>query len=490
MVVYGATRQILVAQERNTVKDTVNAVVQRLSPVRSNLTVADVVPRIDVSSAQDKDDPAAGAMPTETSHSSLFSDSVLQKLSREDITVSVYDRSGTYVFTSHNASVDLKKVSDLQLSDEVNGDFDGIVGRAPVHSGSTGKLIGYIQVTDAMNAFHVTMRKITAVIYASSIFALLFSMLLGYVLASRFLKPIKRITDTIDIVNEEPQSSVRIPELKHHDELADLVVEFNGMLDRMQHYIDQQSDFVQDVSHELRTPVAILEGHLQLLNRWGKDDPEVLEESLSASLQEITRMKSLIQEMLDLTRADQVDIQFPNAVTDIHQILQQVVNDFRMIHPDFTFTFDDALEGETFVRMYRNHVEQVLIILMDNAVKYSTSRKEIHISAANEEEGVAMAIQDFGEGISPEDRKRVFNRFYRVDKARSREKGGNGLGLAIAQQLIENYKGTIEVDSALGHGSVFRVNLPVITSNQAAELRRQANLAEQKMKSTEIHSEL
>ncbi len=130
--------------------------------------------------------------------------------------------------------------------------------------------------------------------------------------------------------------------------------------------------------------------------------------------------------------------------------------------------------------MYRNHVEQVLIILMDNAVKYSTSRKEIHISAANEEEGVAMAIQDFGEGISPEDRKRVFNRFYRVDKARSREKGGNGLGLAIAQQLIENYKGTIEVDSALGHGSVFRVNLPVITSNQAAELRRQANLAEQK----------
>ena len=264
---------------------------------------------------------------------------------------------------------------------------------------------------------------------------------------------------------------MRIPPLQRNDELSDLVDEFNCMLDRIQRFIDQQGEFVQDVSHELRTPVAVLEGHLQLLNRWGKDDPEVLDESLTASLQEVKRMKSLIQEMLELTRADQVDVQFPNATADLNQTVEQVVNDFRMIHPDFVFTLDNDLPGEVYVRMYRNHLEQILIILLDNGVKYSRDRKELHVSAALDSDGVALAVQDFGEGITPKDRERVFNRFYRVDKARSREKGGNGLGLSIAQQLIESYHGSISVDSVVGSGSVFRIQLPTITYDEVLTLR-------------------
>ncbi|KRM72858.1 sensor histidine kinase [Lacticaseibacillus brantae] len=473
-VVYGATRNTLVQQERNTVKDTVNAVVTRMSPIPSDLQVSTVVPRLDPTPANQN--PAA----EESEDNSLFSDSVLQKLARQDITVTVFNRAGEVVFSSHSLPVGFQKAARLELTDEVNGDFDGIVGRSPVRSTTSDRVVGYVQVTDAMNAFHATMRQVTTVIYAAAVMALLISMVLGYFLASRFLKPIRRITDTIDIVNEEPQSSARITVPKTNDELSNLVVEFNGMLDRMQHYIDQQSDFVQDVSHELRTPVAILEGHLQLLNRWGKDDPEVLDESLRASLQEITRMKSLIQEMLDLTRADQVDVQFPNAVSDVHQTVNQVTNDFIMIHPDFTFTIDDELTGPTYVRMYRNHLEQVLIILLDNAVKYSTTRKEIHVTASLEMNSVALAVQDFGEGISPQDRKRVFNRFYRVDKARSREKGGNGLGLAIAQQLVESYKGTIQVDSAVGSGSVFRIDLPTISQAQATQLRQMSEVEPEK----------
>jgi len=115
-----------------------------------------------------------------------------------------------------------------------------------------------------------------------------------------------------------------------------------------------------------------------------------------------------------------------------------------------------------------------MIILLDNAVKYSTDRKEIHVSMAqNSGNGIAVAVQDFGEGIAEKDRRRVFNRFYRVDKARSREKGGNGLGLSIAQQLIESYHGQIEVDSALGHGSIFRIDLPTISADKAKALQRQ-----------------
>lgn len=112
------------------------------------------------------------------------------------------------------------------------------------------------------------------------------------------------------------------------------------------------------------------------------------------------------------------------------------------------------------MKIYRNHLEQILIILMDNAIKYSTTRNEIIISAASNESTVNLVVQDFGEGISREDKEKIFGRFYRVDKARTREKGGNGLGLPIAKKLVESYHGTITVDSLEGSGSQFKISFP------------------------------
>ena len=163
--------------------------------------------------------------------------------------------------------------------------------------------------------------------------------LLSYGLSSWLLEPIDLINDTIGKINGDDESdalaNLRVPELKHEDELAELGRLFNKMLDRMQRYIEQQQQFVEDVSHELRTPVAIIQGHLSLLKRWGKDDPAVLDESIEASLQEIARMKSLVQEMLDLSRAEQVEIQFGKEITDAKEVGLQVFNNFQMIHPDF-----------------------------------------------------------------------------------------------------------------------------------------------------------
>ncbi|WP_225047033.1 HAMP domain-containing sensor histidine kinase [Lacticaseibacillus kribbianus] len=487
LVLVTVMRQILVEQEKNSVSDTLSAVEQRLSPVASNLSVSTVEPRVNGTNSTYA--PASDGAKSTSASTSIFSDSVIQKISRADISVAVYDEQGMIVFSSHHHDEPLIEVDTTKIDMTKNSEFQGMIGSAPIVSTVTGHRIGYVQVTDRMTTFYATMRQIWTLIGALFAAALLVSLAIGFFLARNFVKPIKLITKTIDVVNEEPQSSVRIPQLRRRDELGDLVIEFNEMLDRIQRFIDQQGEFVQDVSHELRTPVAILEGHLQLLNRWGKDDPEVLDESLAASLQEVTRMKSLIQEMLDLTRADQVDVQFPNAVCDLNQIIEQVVNDFRMIHSDFVFTLDNDLAGATYIRMYRNHLEQVLIILLDNAVKYSTNRKEIHVSAADNSDGAAVAVQDFGEGISPKDRERVFNRFYRVDKARSREKGGNGLGLSIAQQLVESYHGEISVDSALGHGSSFRIDLPVITPELAEKLRAQ-EAAKAAADQPQLHSQL
>ena len=160
----------------------------------------------------------------------------------------------------------------------------------------------------------------------------------------------------------------------------------------------------------------------------GKDDPEILDESLKASLQEISRMKSLVQEMLDLSRAEQVDTQYANERTDAKQVVYQVFNNFQLVYPEFHITLDDDLPTEVELKIYRNHFEQLLIILLDNAIKYSTDRKEVHISISRTMNEFEIAVQDFGEGITEEDLEKIFDRFYRVDKARARNKGGNGLG--------------------------------------------------------------
>jgi signal transduction histidine kinase len=286
--------------------------------------------------------------------------------------------------------------------------------------------------------------------------------IISYLASSTILRYLKVINNTVDDLNSKPDSDSRIKIRKSNDELYDLTVNINKMLDKMQAYTNQQKEFVEDVSHELRTPVAVLEGHLSMLQRWGKDDPEVLDDSINSSLQELKRMQSLIQEMLDLTRVEQIDSEYLDQVTEVEPLFTQVYNDFKMLHPDFVVNFDDDIEKGSKVKIYRNHLEQVLVILLDNAFKYSGERKEISLSASTNESLLEFVVQDFGVGIEKKDLKQVFNRFYRVDKARSRKRGGNGLGLSIAKRLIEVYQGTITVESVLGSGTVFRVELPIL----------------------------
>lgn len=352
--------------------------------------------------------------------------------------------------------------------------FDGVpvlIMNKPVRSKKSHQIIGYVQVTNSLVEYSQTAKSLLTIFILFGIIAIVASILLGYILSDWLLSPISEINETIDKISsterDDPFANVRVPEFVQNDELSHLADLFNEMLDQMEGYIEQQQQFVEDVSHELRTPVAIIQGHLGLLNRWGKDDPEVLDESIQASLQEIKRMKSLVQEMLDLSRAEQVEIKFKNEITDAHEVGLQVFDNIKMIHPDFTLVLDDNLRGKTPVKIYRNHLEQLLIILLDNAIKYSTDRKEVHLTLDHSSRDVEFVVQDFGEGISEADIKKIFNRFYRVDKARSRDKGGNGLGLAIAKRLIEGYKGSLKVESAVGQGSLFRVSLPLALNDSS-----------------------
>ncbi len=302
---------------------------------------------------------------------------------------------------------------------------------------------------------------------------------LAVFLSSIFFKPLHYLNNALDMVEEESLSNMRVKQPKNNDDWSDLIIHINKLLDRIDKYVNNQKQFVEDVSHELRTPVAIVEGHLKMLNRWGKNDPEIMEESMQASLQEITRMKELVQEMLDLSRADHVDVDYRNEITEVYSTVRQIYNNFVILHPEFHFFLDIDDDGDDiFIQIYRNHFEQIFIILLDNAVKYSKDRKEIHISLSQNLNNIEIAIQDFGEGMSEQDKEKVFSRFYRVDKARSREKGGNGLGLSIAKQLVEGYKGNIRLESSLNYGSIFYIEFPILKDTR--EIYKRKQIAEMK----------
>lgn len=389
---------------------------------------------------------------------------VINGLSVSDLSITVYDPSGQQIFTTagSNKSRTFQKTSKKTVSLVKTNSRKSIVGRIPVYQNKTNKLTGYIQVTSSLRGYYQVADRLLMISMLVLVLVVIASGLLGYVLSYFLLRPIDEIHDTVSRIRDDPTDNHRVPKMHRNDELSDLGNMFNEMLDRMQRYIEQQSQFVEDVSHELRTPVAIIQGHMEMLNRWGKDDPKILSESLDASLKETKRMQDLVQEMLDLSRAEQVEINFRDEKTDVGEVVHQVYNNFKMIHPDFVFTIDDDLKEPTIAKIYRDHLEQILIILCDNAVKYSTTRKEIHLSLSRTLNNVEIGVQDFGEGISQDNMDKVFNRFYRVDKARSRKKGGNGLGLSIAKRLIEGYHGDIALESSAGYGSLFKVTLPVI----------------------------
>ncbi|UUZ97146.1 HAMP domain-containing histidine kinase [Paenibacillus sp. P25] len=214
----------------------------------------------------------------------------------------------------------------------------------------------------------------------------------------------------------------------------------------------QSEQFVEDASHELKTPIAIMEGHLSMLERWGKSDPAVLDESLRTSLEQILRLKGIMQELLDLTRAESVGPLQEVQPLSVHDVIPKTVEGFAAVHPDFSFRQEVSGLTGVKVRIEKRHLEQLLLILLDNAVNYSAERKRIGVIGEVQDGNVQIGIQDQGIGIGEEHIPRLFDRFYRADKARSREQGGTGLGLSIAKRLAENYAGTIWIMSKPGKG--------------------------------------
>jgi signal transduction histidine kinase len=252
---------------------------------------------------------------------------------------------------------------------------------------------------------------------------------------------------------ENPEAKVSTGD----QDLRSLEIAINNLIERMRESHRQQDRFVSDASHELRTPISVIQGYVNMLDRWGKEDEKILEESIEAIKNESEHMKNLIEQLLFLARGDSGRNTLEFTQVNLTEIVEEVWEESEMIDEDHVYRFEG--EPGLWLRADRAMLKQSLRILVQNAAKYSGSGDTIYLRTKRIDGRPAYIVQDEGIGMASSEVVHVFERFYRADAARSRSESGTGLGLSIAKWIIDAHKGEIEVLSRPEFGTRFTVKL-------------------------------
>lgn len=242
------------------------------------------------------------------------------------------------------------------------------------------------------------------------------------------------------------------------DELIEFALTFNRMMDRIEKAYEKQNQFVSDASHELRTPISVIQGYARMLDRWGKDDKEILQESIQAINKESKNMQDLVDKLLFIARNDKDTLVLVKEKFNMSELMEEMLRDTQML--ETKHYIECQIEPGITVNGDRDRIKQALRIFVDNALKYTESNGKITFRLEQEEGYCVVVIKDSGRGIPEKDLPNIFDRFYQVDSARERNKGGHGLGLSIARIIVLRHSGRIKVASKLGEGTRFKIYLP------------------------------
>jgi heavy metal sensor kinase len=281
----------------------------------------------------------------------------------------------------------------------------------------------------------------------------------GFWLSRQALSPVDAITRTARNINATNLSD-RLEKLTTGDELQRLSDTLNDMLGRIEHAFVRVTQFTADASHELRTPISLIRTEAEITLRRSRGDAEY-REALRHILLEAERTSALVEELLSLARADSGRETLRIAPVDLSTIVREVGEQWRelMAARNLEFTCEITDEAIT-VLGDRNALQRLLAVLLDNAAKYTPAPGTVELFLQSTESSAAIRVCDSGIGIPPDEQPKIFERFYRIDKARSRDSRGAGIGLAIAHWIVQQHKGSITVQSSPGEGSTFLVELP------------------------------
>jgi heavy metal sensor kinase len=304
-------------------------------------------------------------------------------------------------------------------------------------------------------------RQMWLELFLLSLAALGLGALGGLWITRRSLAPLSRLADRSQRITAE-QLYERLPVEGASLELDQLAAAFNATFARLEKAFERLKHFTADVSHELRTPLTALRTVGEVALR-GNHDAAGYREVIGSMLEEVERLTRLTDGLLSLARADAGEAKLRKEPLDLGQLAREVAGHLAVLAEDK----EQALEVETapiVVAADRTVLRQALVNLVVNAVKYAPPRTRVRIVAGRRGAAASLEVSDEGPGIAPEHRERLFERFYRVDKSRSRELGGTGLGLALVKWSAEAHGGHVELETEVGRGSTFRLVLPATVS--------------------------
>lgn len=314
---------------------------------------------------------------------------------------------------------------------------------------------GYSVLIHSLENYEHLVQSLYIVAIAFGLIATIITAIVSYIVSSQITKPIVTMSNKMNQIRRDGFQN-KLELTTNYEETDNLIATFNEMMFHIEETFNQQRQFVEDASHELRTPLQIIQGHLNLIQRWGKKDSAVLEESLNISLEEMNRITKLVEELLLLTKDNVKSGQLEKELVDINSEILSRVKSLKQLHPDYTFDIE-LDEKPLKIKMNRHQFEQLILIFIDNAMKYDTENKLIQIKTQLKNKQISIEITDHGLGIPKQDLEFIFDRFYRVDKSRARSQGGNGLGLSIADKIVQLNGGFIQVESEVDQYTTFKI---------------------------------
>jgi len=371
------------------------------------------------------------------------------------INIKIADPSGTVVNNSDNFvtpdNMDSNSTGIFETSDEV------WVKNFPVEK--DGIIIARVQIAQNMKVSYGFLETLLKWMAISDALGIAISFLVGWMVSKNMLKPINKIMRAASEI-ESSDLSNRIEVPLSDDELSQLSTTFNEMLDRIEDSFINQGRFTADASHELRTPLTVIQGYVGMLDRWGKFDEKILQESIDAIQSETYNMIYIMERLLFLARGDNRSQIVEKEEFNAGEMMGELEKETRLLAPEnnISFRFEDPMPMHADKKL----IKQMLRAILDNSIKFTPKEGRIELICENKKDHLVFKLRDTGMGIPQEDQEHIFERFYRVDKARERRTGGSGLGLSIVQWIVQAHEGQIEIESTEGKGTAVTITIPVL----------------------------
>lgn len=308
-----------------------------------------------------------------------------------------------------------------------------------------------IQTFSLIRQEEMQLRFLYIVFMIANLVGIIISFTIGSYVSKKMLEPIKKIRNTAERISIEDLSE-RIDVSGPNDDLKDLAITFNDMIDRLDKSFKKQTRFVSDASHELRTPIAVIQGYVNLIDRWGKSDPDVLQESIDSIKSETEHMNKLVKKLLFLAKSDQNKTQVQREIINLNDIGNEILKEIEIMEIKQIFKFDIIDDDVNIIGDY-SLIKQLLWVLVENSIKYTNANKSISLEIYKDKQSAYICVKDNGRGIPDEDIPYIFDRFYRVDKSRNKDIPGTGLGLSIAKWIANQHNAKISVFSELDKGT-------------------------------------